>query len=166
MEMLFAGFPNAGAGLKAMLAAETPRHQVTIPPFWMDCYEVTNGDFQVFIRAKPEWGKARVGGNYLLNWTGDRFPADQTDYPVVHVTWNAALAYANWAGKRLPAEAEWEFAARGGQDGVVYPWGDQDATQPGKFLGFATESACTGGKLSSEQERTVRSCGQRVGVLP
>ena len=125
-DSLVAQFPEAGQGLKSMLFAETPAHEVTIPPFWIDRYEVTNAQYQRFVRAKSEWRKENVGGEYLSNWTGEQFQAGQSDFPVVFVTWQAAVAYSEWAGKRLPTEAEWEFAARGGNRSVRYPWGDDD----------------------------------------
>ncbi len=125
-DALLRQFPNAGPGLKSMLLAETPASDATIAPFWLDCYEVTNAQFQRFTLKKAAWQKNRLGGNYLQHWNGNEFPAGQANFPVTFVTWEAALAFAEWSGKRLPTEAEWEFAARGGRNNARYPWGDQD----------------------------------------
>jgi len=109
---------------------ERPVHTVYLDAFYMDKYEVTNAQFKAFIAANPQWGKNLIrsayhDGEYLKHWNGNDYPAGKGDHPVVYVSWYAAMAYAQWAGKRLPTEAEWEKAARGGLAGKRYPWGDE-----------------------------------------
>ena len=114
---------------------EKPVHTVYVDAFYMDKYEVTNAQFKAFVNANPQWRKDRIprayhSGAYLSRWTGNRYPNGKSNHPVVYVSWYSAMAYAQWAGKRLPTEAEWEKAARGGLVGQKYPWGNSiDATR-------------------------------------
>jgi formylglycine-generating enzyme required for sulfatase activity len=140
------GFPADGEG---------PIREVTLDPFYIDKEPVTNEGFAEFIRTTgyvteaerfgwsfvfqghvpKEWIDQRVPGTRWwckvnsADWRHPEGPdssvAARERVPVVHVSWHDAAEYARWAGKRLPTEAEWEFAARGGLEQKIYPWGDE-----------------------------------------
>jgi formylglycine-generating enzyme required for sulfatase activity/Tfp pilus assembly protein PilF len=100
---------------------EKPQHEVELDAFWIMQTEVTNEQYEKCVQAdictlpfNPTWGT-------------DEFWAKYDQHPVTYVTWEQATVYAEWAGGRLPTEAEWEKAARG-MDGRLYPWGSQQPT--------------------------------------
>ncbi len=113
-----------------LINTETPAHSVSLSAFYVDIYEVTNEQFARFLKQNPKWRPKKVpkafdNGNYLKDWNGTHYPETKANFPVVNVTWYAAVAYCRSVEKRLPTEAEWEFAARGGLREKTFPWGDQ-----------------------------------------
>ncbi len=108
---------------------EQPPHEVDLPAFEIDRFEVTNADFAQFVEATGYQTDAEKEGLSRI-WRDAAEGKD--DHPVVYVSWNDAQAFCRWLGKRLPTEAEWEKAARG-TDGRLYPWGND--YDPGKLNG-------------------------------
>ena len=108
---------------------EHPIHSVFLDAFYVDKYPVTNAQYKLFVDENAQWSKRDIPKkygdvDYLKHWRNGSFPSSQAEHPVVNVSWYAAMAYAQWVGKRLPTEAEWEKAARGGVNGNKYTWGD------------------------------------------
>jgi serine/threonine-protein kinase len=103
---------------------EKPQHTVTLSAFWIDRSYVTNGKYALCVLAKACQEPHAVSSNSIDLYYGN---AQYDDYPVIDVSWYDAQAYCQWAGRRLPTEAEWEKAARG-TDGRLYPWGNNPPT--------------------------------------
>ena len=114
---------------------EMPQHKVYLDAFWIDRTEVTNARYAAFLNTS---GNQEEGGTTWLDTDseycrieqdGDEFRPEEGygDHPVIEVSWYGAAAYCEWAGRRLPTEAQWEKAARG-TDGRMYPWGQQIAS--------------------------------------
>ena len=123
---------------------EKSMHTVYLDAFYIDKYEVTNAQYKAFVDANPHWQKERVSGNYLYYWKGNNYPRGKGDHPVTHISWYAAMAYAEWAGKRLPTEAEWEKAARGGLVGQKYPSGNSINSNKANYDGKVGDTTPVG----------------------
>ena len=112
------------------MGSALPVHRVELDAFYMDVHEVTVGQFKEFVNQS---------GYSYNRWNDVAKSSPGDEYPMIYVNWNDATAYAKWAGKRLPTEAEWEYAARGGLVGKRYPRGDEISHDDANYSG-------TGGK--------------------
>lgn len=117
-------------GYDGGLDDEKPPHEVDLPEYQIDIFEVINAQFAAFVEATGFQTEAEQAGSGRI-WR-DEWGEGEDNHPVVRVSWNDAIAYCEWAGKRLPTEAEWEKAARG-TEGFIYPWGND--YEPGKANG-------------------------------
>ena len=114
-------------------------HDVHVDAFYIGKYEVTNKQFKKFVDANPQWSKRRVARehtSYLIGWPG------KENHPVDYVTWLAAKAYCEWAGGRLPTEAEWEKACGAGSN-TKYCFGDTSA----ELCKYAWDRQSSGGRI-------------------
>ena len=102
---------------------ELPVHNVNVPRFEMMRTEITVAQYRACVNASV-CSTPRTGSNYT--WSSN--PSDQEDHPINGVSWYQLMEFAAWVGARLPTEAEWEYAARGQGQDIIYPWGDDSPT--------------------------------------
>jgi formylglycine-generating enzyme required for sulfatase activity len=133
-------------------------HRIQIKPFYIDKYPVTNAEFKKFLDSSHYHPKDDF--NFLKNWNGGVFPEGSANEPVTWVSLEDARAYATWAGKRLPHEWEWQYAAQG-DDGRIYPWGNCDWTLHAPLPGLppcaATETPADGVAPAPDRGRVMLS---------
>ena len=130
---------NAGFGCRP---SELPRHEVTLDPYQIDRYEVTNGQYQLCVDAGICQAQRPIpAGLYAETGQSDSF----ANYPVTNISYEDAKNYCSFVDKRLPTEAEWEMAARGSGESV-FPWGNEnpDCTQANS-INPLNATACVGG---------------------
>ncbi len=113
---------------------ERPVHDVTLSPYWIDIYEISNAQYALCVAdsgcTEPREAKSFRQAEYYGNPEFD-------NYPVIYVDWNQAAEYCEWAGARLLTEAEWEYAAKG-PDGNAFPWGSTFDAKKLNYSGSGT----------------------------
>ena len=133
-------------------ALESDHVDIALPAYWMDQYEVTNENYARFAEA--------TGRRKPFHWIGGKIPPGQEKFPVYNVTWDDAVAYCTFLGKRLPTVAEWERAARGGVEKTMFPWGNELEAQGRRQAGGGEQS-------ESRQEPAKRArYGYPNGAVP
>ncbi|WP_020391639.1 formylglycine-generating enzyme family protein [Kribbella catacumbae] len=172
---------------------ETPVHAVQLKPFSMDATAVTNAQYATFVKATgyvtdaerfgtsavfhllargevlgpaagTPWWLTVAGASWRHPEGGDSSIGSRQNHPVVHVSWDDAAAYATWAGKRLPTEAEWEYAARGGLVSQRFAWGNE-LTPGGRWMcniwqgSFPTSNTLEDGHLGTAPVKSYRPNG-------
>jgi len=129
---------------------QEPIHDVSLASYYIDAYEVTNSQFVVFLNEKDNQeqnGSTWLDENDLdirIRMENGKYVVDEgfEEHPIVEVTWYGAQAYCEWTGSRLPTEAEWEKAARGGLIGKLFPWGDDAPSCEQDSVNGAQSSLC------------------------
>jgi len=129
---------KAGADVPLGNNDARPLHTANTGAFFIDITDVTNAQYRKFCQTTHY--------PYPPQWTNGNYPSGQDNYPVVHVSFYEAKAYAAWIGKRLPTETEWEKAARG-TDGRIFPWGS--GWDPGRIVYGANGPQDVGSKPAS-----------------
>lgn len=119
----------------------TPAHQVEVDPFYIDVYEVTNGQFAEFATETDY----EIEGNWR-----EFYSLGRELYPVINVTWEDARQYCEWAGKRLPTEVEWEAAARG-SEAYPYPWGEEFNANYSNVLNYGVQNTLEVGQVREDK---------------
>ncbi|RKU29331.1 hypothetical protein C6497_06415 [Candidatus Poribacteria bacterium] len=161
MAYIPAGDFRMGSNDEKVSNREKPAHVVYLDDFLIDKCLVTNAEYKEFVDENPQWTKPTKwyhleknrksyiqekyhDGDYLKHWNENTYPDSKAEHPVTWVSWYAAMAYAEWVGKRLPSEAEWEKAARGSMTGQNYPWGESIDYTKANYNSYIGETTSVG----------------------